>query len=522
MRRTAALYAARTVVTRRANRSLHRTTYGAILARANRLGAALRDLGVRRGDRVATLCWNHDRHLEAYIGVPAMGAVLHTLNLRLHPDELAYIAAHADDRVLIADVSLWPLVETWRARAPFAHVIIVSDDGAAPAGTIEYETLLASGDERSEWAEPNEDDAAAMCYTSGTTGRSKGVVYSHRAIALHSMALGMTSCFSLSDADVVLAVVPMFHANAWGLPHASAFMGAAQVLPGPHLDAASLLELLEHERVTLAAGVPTVWMALLAALDAAPGTRDLSSLRALVVGGAAAPESLIRAFEERHGLNVLHAWGMTETAPLGSIAIPDATLRDASPDAIFACRATQGQPAPFFEIRARRDDGALVPWDGASMGELEVRGAWVASEYYANAESADRFTADGWFRTGDIVSIDAKGYLTIRDREKDLVKSGGEWISSVALENALMAHASVLEAAVIAVPHPKWQERPLAIVVARPGTSPATDALLAHLESRFPKWWIPDAIELVDTIPRTSVGKFQKSTLRERYRDRYQ
>jgi fatty-acyl-CoA synthase len=517
LRRAGSLFAGKAIVSRRADRTLHRYTYGECLDRARRLGLALRGLGVRPGDRVATLCWNHYRHLEAYYGVPSSGAVIHTLNLRLHADDLAFIATHAGDRVVIVDRVLWPLLEKFRARAPFEHVVVAADDGDVPDGTLDYEALLAGVSAGTdELPEPDERHAAAMCYTSGTTGKPKGVVYTHRAIALHSLACAAADTLDVRESDRLLSVVPMFHANAWGLPFTCALVGATQLYPGPHLDPKSLLELYAAERVTVTAGVPTIWLGLLQLLDADPAAYDLSALRTLIVGGAAVPEAVIRGFQERHGLRVVHAWGMTEMTPLGSVATLTDELRQMPEDVQYGYRAKQGLPVPFVEVRARGDAG-LVPWDGTSMGELEVRGPWVASAYHDAPDAADRFTDDGWFRTGDVVSIDPRGYIELRDRAKDLIKSGGEWISSVALENALMGHRAVAEAAVVAVPHPKWQEVPLAAVVLKPGESTTAAELLAHLEPRFPRWWLPATIEFVAEIPRTSAGKFNKIALRQRF-----
>jgi fatty-acyl-CoA synthase len=359
-----------------------------------------------------------------------------------------------------------------------------------------------------------------MCYTSGTTGRPKGVLYSHRAIVLHSLAQGLRDTFAVGEDDTILPIVPMFHVNAWGLPFTATLLGANQVFPGPFLDPASILDLIVSERVTLTAGVPTVWLGVLGELDKNPGALDLSALRAIAVGGSAAPLSMIRAYQERHGVQIIHAWGMTELTPLGTICSVPSALRDASADDRYRYRSKQGTPLPFVEIRARAEQG-LVPWDGRTMGELEVRGPWVASRYYNTGEGDTRFTGDGWFRTGDIVTISEHGCIEIADRDKDLVKSGGEWISSVALENALMGHPAVAEAAVIAVPHPKWNERPLAVVVLKAGQCATCGELLAHLEPSFAKWWLPDAVEFAPEIPRTSAGKFKKSVLREQFQDRY-
>jgi fatty-acyl-CoA synthase len=518
-RRAESLYGDRPVVSRRPDGAVHRSSWSATLRRAHRLASALRGLGVAPGARVATLCWNHDRHLEAYFAVPLLGAVLHTLNLRLHPDELAYIARHAEDRVVIADASLVPLLERFRERAGFGDVIVVGDGDAPPARMLDYETLLAAAEERPSLPTLDERAAAAMCYTSGTTGRSKGVVYSHRALVLHSMATAMAGSFGISAADTILAVIPMFHANAWGLPYTAALTGAGLAFPGAQLDPASLLELCERERVTFSAGVPTVWLGVLERLDACPGRYDLSALRAIVIGGAAAPESLVRGLE-RHGIRVLTSWGMTEIAPVGTLGMLTPEGEALPPAERHALRMKAGVPGALLELRVRNEAGE-VPWDGVTMGELELRGAYAASAYYRPEEDVDCFTPDGWFRTGDIATIDPRGYLEIRDRTKDLIKSGGEWISSVALEGALMSHPAVAEAAVVAVPHPRWLERPLAAVVLREGRAATAAELLAFLGDRFPRWWLPDDVVFAPAIPRTSTGKFLKSALRDALRGHY-
>jgi fatty-acyl-CoA synthase len=506
VRRAETLYAHKEVVTRRPDRSLHRTTYGDVCRRARALGSALSALGVRRGDRVATLCWNTVEHLEAYLGVPSAGAVVHTLNLRLHAEDIAWIAGHAGDRVLIVDESLLPLAEQVVPHTSIEHVIVVGD---------EYEELVARGDPAAPAAALDENEAAAMCYTSGTTARPKGVLYSHRALVLHSLASLANGLLGIGERDVVLPVVPMFHANAWGLPYTATLAGASLVLPGPHLDPQTLVETLESEIVTITGGVPTIWLGILQLLDSDPGRYDLSALRSMIVGGSAAPRALIEGFERRHGLHVCHAWGMTELAPLGTVAEPPSGLAGAGEEERFAFRSTQGVPAPLVELRARGEDGALVPWDAETMGELEVRGVWIASAYYDAPEAADRWTDDGWFRTGDIVTIDGHGAITIQDRSKDVIKSGGEWISSVALENALMAHPAVAEAAVIGVADERWQERPLAAVVLR-GEATA-DELRDFLARDFAKWQLPERFEFMEEIPKTAVGKFRKTALRERF-----
>jgi fatty-acyl-CoA synthase len=514
--RAESLSSEREVVFRRPDGSVGRTSFGECARRARRLGAALKDLGIKMGDPVATLLWNQPEHLELYFALPSMGAVIHTLNPRLHRDELSFIVNDAEDRAIIVDESLLDVFEAFHDAREFEHVIVVSRSGSLPDGYLDYESLIA-GAEPMDWPEPDERQAAAMCYTSGTTGRPKGVVYSHRSLVLHSLVAALPDAKGISSRDKVLPVVPMFHANAWGLIYTAALVGASLVLPGPKLDAVSVLDLVSQEHVTLTAGVPTVWMAVLQALDAEPERWDLRALRTLFVGGSAVPVSLLKGFD-RHGLTIIQAWGMTETSPVGSVCRLPESLDDASDSEQYAYRSRQGIATPFVEIRARSDDGELIPWDDEAMGELEVRGPWVARGYH-RGQGDDKFTEDGWFVTGDVVKIDATGNLHICDRSKDLVKSGGEWISSVDLENLLMAHDAVAEAAVIAIPDERWGERPLAVVVVREGQQVEPDALQEHLASDYAKWQIPDRFEFIDEIPRTATGKFKKTELREMFVD---
>ena len=495
------------VVSRRRDAPIARTSYAQVIARARRLARGLVGAGIARGDRVATLMWNHAEHLEAYFGIPLAGAALHTLNLRLHPTEIAYIANDAGDRMLIVDDCLLPLYrQIVAAGAKFERVLVVG-----PAGDGSYERFLADAPDA---ALPplSEHDALGVCYTSGTTGRPKGVVYSHRSTILHTLVATMPDCLGLARSDSLLPVVPMFHVNAWGLPYIAAMVGTRLVMPGELLQPHALLELMEAERVTVAAGVPTIWIGIRDALDAEPGRYQLQPGLRMIVGGSAAPERLIRDFD-RHGLSVLHAWGMTETSPIGTVARVPPDLADENTR--YRLRARQGRPVPLVELRVRNEAGD-VPHDDRTSGEVLVRGPWIAASY-AGGHSPDRWTEDGYFRTGDVARIDPHGFIQLVDRVADLIKSGGEWIATQELENALMGHGAVREAAVIGVPHEKWSERPLAVIVLKDGAACTPEDLRGFLAPKFPKFWLPDAFVFVDAIPRTSAGKFKKTELRERF-----
>jgi len=510
------------IISRRPDHSIHRSNFGEMYRRARSLAAGLQRAGLRQGDRVATLCWNHREHVEAYFGVPAAGGIVHTLNLRLSGDELTTIAKHAGDRFLIIDDVLLPTYEKFRANCPIERVWVVPTSGLpAAAGWQNYEDLLAEPPANFRYPDVDENEAAAMCYTSGTTGQPKGVIYSHRALVLHSMAVSLAEGFGLSHADTAFVIVPMFHANCWGLPQAATMIGTKLVLPGPYLDPVSLLELIDGERVTYGAAVPTIWMGVAEQLEANAGKWEIPAGFRATSGGAATPEALIERCG-RLGIHLRCSWGMTEMTPAGTTAFLKTTLAEVPPQERLRIRALAGIPFPLVETRVMTPEGE-APWDGKTSGELQVRGPFVAEHYYNMPEAGDRWSEDGWFRTGDVATIDPEGYVRIADRTKDVIKSGGEWISSVALENVLMAHPAVKEAAVIGLPHPKWQERPLAAVVKKEGTSASDDELrrefYALLAEKFAKWQLPDAIVFIEAIPRTSVGKFMKSRLREEFKD---
>lgn len=509
------------IVTRRPDRSLARYTYADFHRRACQLASALQRAGLRSGERVASLMWNGANHLEAYFGVPCAGGVLHTLNLRLHPNELAYIVNHAGDRFLLVEDVLLPTLEAFLDKAKFERIFVVptSQKAFAPSRPEyeDYEAFLATGSGNCRFPTLEENAAATMCYTSGTTGQPKGVLYSHRALVLHSFAQALTDGFGFKQDDVVMPVGSMFHANAWGYPYTAVMVGAKLVFPGPYADAESLLELIEGEKVTLSSGVPTIWVGIVDALDKQPQRWKIPAGMRTASAGSAVPEALFRSLD-KHGIHIFQLWGMTETTPLATACHLSSWMDNLSEDEKYHTRALQGRPMPFVEIRHMQGEKEL-PWDGVSAGELHVRGPWVAESYYNFPESKNRWSADGWFMTGDVVTITPDGYIHIADRAKDLIKSGGEWISSVDLENALMGHPAVREAAVIGVPHPKWQERPLAVVVCRDGHSPKPEELRAFLSGKFAKWQLPDAFVFTDVLPKTSVGKFLKTKMRADYAD---
>jgi fatty-acyl-CoA synthase len=492
----------------------HRSaTFDEVAGRAEKLAKALRRLGVKDGDRVGTFCWNNQGHMEAYLAIPCMGAVLHTLNIRLPAEQLAYVINHAEDRVIIVDGSLVPLLAAVKDDLKTVETIIVVGDGdtSALGETLSYEALLAAEEPGFEWPDLDERSAAAMCYTSGTTGNPKGVVYSHRSTWLHTMAEQAASSIGMTEEDRILIIVPMFHANAWGTPYAAWLAGTDMLMPQMYLMGEHLAAIFNEYHPTLACGVPTIWNGLLQ-LDKPV---DFSSVRAITAGGAAVPQALIEGFEKRFGATIIQGWGMTETSPLAAFGLPPARRLEGHDDMYYKIKA--GRVVPGVEIRVVAEDGSVLPNDGTSVGEFEARGPWVTGSYYKD-EDPDRFH-DGWLRTGDVGCLDEQGYMTISDRTKDVIKSGGEWISSVELENAVMAYPDVFEAAVIAVPDHKWSERPLVAVVPKPGKTLDPSALVAFLKDRVPRWWLPEQWAFIEEIPKTSVGKFDKKVMRAAFAD---
>ena len=518
------LYSQKRIITKLADGSFHEYTYADLYKRVKRLGNVLHRLGIKSGDRVGTFSWNNYQHLELYFGIPGAGAVCHTLNIRLSAEQLIYIVNHAEDKLIFVDASLLPLMEGIADHLKgVKHFIILN----APAGlttklqhVLNYEELLMETSEEFEWLSTNESMAMGLCYTSGTTGNPKGVLYSHRSMFLHTYGINLSNCFGFVSSDIVMPVVPQFHAQAWGLPYACAMVGAEMVMPAMHLGPAALADTIEKKEVSIAAGVPTLWTGLYHELKANP--RDLSKLKTLIVGGSAMPRSLIEAFEKELKVKVVHAWGMTEMSPLGTVSNLQDKHHTLSDEQKWDIKATQGYPVSGVEIRIVDEEGLKMPWDGNSVGELQVRGPWVVKRYFKQDPETvtDSFTKDGWFRTGDVASVSADGYMKITDRTKDLIKSGGEWISSVELENALVAHPKVKEAAVIAVPDEKWGERPLAIVIQASTDHPVDSAeLMDHLARKFARIWLPEKYVFVKEIPKTSVGKIDKKVLRQRYKD---
>lgn len=508
------------VVSRTVEGPIHRTTYGEVAQRSRRIARALSELGVAQSSRVATIAWNTHRHLELYFGVSGMGSVLHTINPRLSAEQMDYVVDHAEDEVLLFDRTFFPLARRLMERASgLRHFVVLGSSKDAPPddpeGLLYYEDLVATAPDDFEWPRLDERSASSLCYTSGTTGAPKGVLYSHRSTLLHSYCVTMADSLAISARDVTLPVVPMFHVNAWGVPYAAAMVGSKLVFPGPRLDAPGLLELIRTEGVTSLLGVPTVWMSLLT--EAESGKLRLDSVEKVVIGGSAAPPSMIRAFEEDHDVRVLHAWGMTETSPVGTV---NRTLRrhdQRSAEERHRLQTKQGRPLFGVDLRIVDDEGRELPHDGQTTGHLQIRGYWVASAYFREESSPSH--RDGWFHTGDIASLDPDGFMLITDRSKDVIKSGGEWISSIELEGVAMTHPDVAQAAVIGVRHPKWQERPLLIVVPRRDRSLDRADLLAFLESRVPKFWLPDAIEVLEALPVGATGKVLKRELRARFKD---
>lgn len=524
LERAEQFYAKKQVISRTLNQ-VHRLTYKEIGERTRRLSSVLQKLGVKQGDRVGTFAWNHHRHLEAYFAIPGLGAVIHMINIRLSPEHIIYIVNHAEDKVLLIDEDLLPVFEQIKDRLTTVEAFIVmSDDKEVPPSSLEplyaYEALLEEGDPGFQFVKDiDEYSPAGICFTSATTGNPKGVTYTHRALVLHSLVVGLTDTLGLSERDVCMPVVPMFHVNAWGLPYAGTWFGTTQVLPGPRFNAEILADLIQEEQVTVTAGVPTIWLGLLMVLE--KGQHKTDSLRAVICGGSAAPPSLITAYEEKLGIPFLHAYGMTETTPVATVARLKSYQEELSTEEKLELRAKQGLLVPGLEMRVQGDKGD-VKWDGQEMGELLLRGPWIANEYFKEAGNEHVFR-DGWLYTGDIATVDEEGFIKLVDRTKDLIKSGGEWISSVDVENAIIAHEAVLEAAVIAVPSEQWDERPIACVVLKEEYRDkiTKEDILGFIAPKFAKWWLPDDIVFLDEIPKTSVGKFLKRQLREELRDHF-
>ncbi len=511
----------REIVTRTVEGPIHRYTYRDAHTRARQLANALTALGVQLGDRIATMAWNTHRHFEIYFAVSGMGAITHTLNPRLHPSQLTYIANHAEDSYIFVDANLVPLIEAVAGDlTSLKGVIVMTDRAHMPEAKINnllcYEELIDNHSDDFDWPEFDENTASSLCYTSGTSGNPKGALYSNRSTIIHAYAGALPDTLNMGESEVVLPVVPMFHANAWGIPYSATLAGSKLVFPGPLLDGASIHELLVSEEVTFAAGVPTVWLALLNYWREA--NTSVPTLKRTVIGGSACPQSMIEAFQEEFGVEVRHAWGMTEMSPLGSVSLIKPSQKDASPEEKYRKQIKQGRPVYGVEIKIVDDDGNELPHDGVAFGELQVRGPWITSAYF-RLDDSDAHGDDGWFATGDVCTIDEDGYIEITDRAKDVIKSGGEWISSIELENVAMGHPDVLQAAVIGVAHPKWDERPLLIVVPAPDKQPTLEDLTDYLSGKVAKWWLPDDMVLVDELPLGPTGKVLKTKLRERFGD---
>ena len=509
------------IVSRRVEGDIHRTTYKELASRSRQLAKALAALGVKPGQMVGTLAWNGYRHMELYFGVSGSGAVLHTLNPRLHPDQVVYIADHAEDHVLFFDLTFLPLVEAVAGRVKtIKHFVLMTDRAHMPAQSkvpnlLCYEELLAAQDDAYAWPQFDENSASSLCYTSGTTGNPKGVLYSHRSTLLHTYAGALPDSLNVSARDTILPVVPMFHVNAWGLPYAACMVGAKMVYPGAAMDGKSLYELMEGEGVTMSAGVPTIWQGLLGYTDA--NNLKFSTMTRTVIGGSACPPAMMEAFQNKYGVQVIHAWGMTETSPLGTVCMLKPQHSKLSEAERMAVQAKQGRAVFGVDIKIVDGDGNELPRDGKASGELLVKGPWIVSRYF-KSEGGDPLV-DGWFPTGDVSLIDADGYMQITDRSKDVIKSGGEWIGSIDIENIAMAHPAVLMAACIAAFHPKWDERPLLVVVKKPGAEVTRDEMLKFFDGKIAKWWTPDDVAFVDAIPLGATGKMQKNKLREQFKD---
>ncbi|MBL8975665.1 MAG: long-chain-fatty-acid--CoA ligase [Myxococcales bacterium] len=524
IRHAARVFGDQEMVTRSVEGPIHRTNYRELHARAQQLAGALVALGVQPGDRVATLAWNTHRHVEVYFGVSGLGAVCHTLNPRLAPEQLCYILNHAADVVLFVDLTFLPALARLRANCPqLRKIVVLSDRAHLPAyadddpDLVAYEELIAEHPPVFAWPSFDENTASSLCYTSGTTGEPKGVLYSHRSTLLHSFAIALPDLFNLGEHQTVLPVVPMFHVNAWGIPYAAAMTGTRLVLPGPKLDGESVYELLETERVTMTAGVPTVWMMLLNYMQ--QHGKRFTTLKRVIVGGSAAPEAMIRTFQDVYGVELRHAWGMTETSPLGTFCSLSPAMKTRPHDEQIAIQRKQGRPAFGVELRIVDDAGNVLPEDGEVSGDLQIRGPWVCSGYYKQTGESPTHHEGGWFSTGDVATLDPGAFMNITDRSKDVIKSGGEWISSIALENLAMGHPAVAEAAVIGVAHPRWGERPLLVVVRRPGAELDPGSLIDHVAAQVPRWWRPDAVTFVDALPHTATGKVSKLLLRQQLAD---